>query len=154
MIPTDPVKKAITDVLTTAGPLQAEIVVENDMPATTRELIASTATAMKGRRHLRVSTQDNSTESVSRAALEMLLGQLEFSELDRAARLAVIQQQGKEISNLRQRAGQPSERYAALLEGLSKLDYNRNKLLAEFEKMHASRGAAVHWLARLFRRRR
>jgi len=138
--------------------LQAEIVVENDMPATTRELIASVTAVMKNRNHLRVGAQDNSTESVSRAALEMLLGQLDFSEADRAERLAVIQQQGKEIANLLQHAGHPSERYEALLEGLSKLDYSRNKLLAEFERTHARPGAvarrdkpAGHWLARLCR---
>ncbi len=160
-IPTDPIKKAITDVLSTTGPLQAEIIVENDMPATTRELIANVTAVMKARHHLRVGAPDNSTESVSRAALETLLGQLEFSEADRAARLAVIQQQGKEIANLLQRAGQPSQRYEALLEGLSKLNYNRNKLLAEFEKTHARPGAvarqhkpAGHWLARLCRGRR
>ena len=157
-IPTDPVKKAISDVLSTTGPLRVEIVVENEMPATTRELMANVTAVMKGRHHLRLDTPDNSIESVSRAALETLLGQLEFSEADRAARLAVIQQQGQEIANLLQRAGLPAERYEALVEGLSKLDYNRDKLLAEFEKTHARPGAvaredepAGHWLARLCR---
>lgn len=98
-IPAGAVTRALDWLLASDESARQEITVTDEIPAQGQSLIAgAAAAAARGRSAAR--------ETVSPSALTELFKQLDYSETDRAARLAVIEAQGDEAGRLRERLGQ------------------------------------------------
>ncbi len=131
------VRQALGYALASNEEERKELLVEDGVTAAERALMARVAATVNKARHIEIGGAGGGRELLSRAVLEQLLAQLEFSEADRAARLKVIEQQGTEMGGLLQGAGLPPEPHKALVERLSELDEIRTTLLGAIEKSQA-----------------
>lgn len=99
-IPTDTAKNAIGRLLSSVGHGSENILAEASITSAELELIAKSASALKRCRYIHIGGVGGPTELLPRAALERVIEQLQLSEADRAARLAVIHQQGQRAIEL------------------------------------------------------
>jgi ADP-heptose:LPS heptosyltransferase/archaellum component FlaC len=148
-IPTDTVKTAIGRLLSSADDGSEDVLVEASMTPSELELIAKTAVTLKRSRYTRVGGVGGPTELLPRAALERLVEQLQFSEADRAARLEVIQQQGRHVLELENEAHRWLEETRKYSAQAQQLETARAEVLKQLESSEAARTELSQQLSRL-----